>query len=89
MLGLVIRLVVLFAILTVIYILLTKYFRWSRKRELENRFDSGAVRANDRKGYVARGMAKYESSLTKKLLLGVYLLPIGIVVLLIYIADFT
>ncbi|TQV83184.1 hypothetical protein [Denitrobaculum tricleocarpae] len=89
MLALVIRLVVLFAILTVIYVVLTKYFRWNRERELRDRFDSGQVRANDREGYVARGMAKYESSLTKKLLLGVYLLPIGIVVLLIYIADFT
>lgn len=89
MLGLVIRLTVLFAILTVIYVLLTKYFRWNRERELKTRFDSGEVRANDRESYVARGMAKYENSLTKKLLLGVFLLPIGIVVLLIYIADFT
>lgn len=89
MLGLLIRLVLLFGILTVIYLLLSKYFRWNRERELKDRFDSGQVRANDRESYVARGMAKYESSLTKKLLLGIFLLPIGLAVLLIYIADFT
>lgn len=89
MLGLLIRLAMLFGILTLVYVLLTKYFRWNRERELKARFDSGEVRANDRESYVARGMAKYESSLTKKLLLGVFLLPIGLAVLLIYIADFT
>ena len=89
MIGLVLRLVVLFAVLTVIYLGLSRYFRWYKARELETRFDSGEVRSRDRKGYVARGMAEYDRSLTRKLLWGVYLIPIGIVALLIYIADFT
>ncbi|WP_282605951.1 hypothetical protein [Pelagibius sp. Alg239-R121] len=89
MLGLVIRLVVLFAILTVIYLALSRYYRWCKTRELETRFDSGEVRSRDRTGYVARGMAEYDRSLSRKLLWGVYLVPLGIVALLIYIADFT
>lgn len=89
MIGLVLRLVVLFAVLTVIYLCLSRYFRWYKARELETRFDSGEVRSRDREGYVARGMAEYDRSLTRKLLWGVYLIPIGIVALLIYIADFT
>ncbi len=89
MIGLVLRLVILFAVLTVIYLGLSRYFRWYKSRELETRFDSGEVRSRDREGYVARGMAEYDRSLTRKLLLGVYLVPIGIVALLIYIADFT
>ena len=89
MLGLILRLVILLAVLTVIYVALSRYCRWYKARELETRFDTGEVRSRDREGYVARGMAEYDRSLTKKLLLGVYLVPIGIVALLIYIADFT
>lgn len=86
----VVRLVVLFAILTVIYVILERYYRWDRRKALEAEFKATAGGSDGaaRTKHVAQGMSDYDRSLKKKLILGVYLLPLGILVGLILIANF-
>ena len=80
------RLILLFALLSLIYVLLGRYSRWNRRKELETEYDSGAVRGHSREDHVSEGMARYDRSLTKRLLLGVFVLPLAVIALLIALA---
>ena len=42
----------------------------------------------DRETYVSEGMKDYESSLRRKLILGVYIVPLLIVATIIYVTNF-
>lgn len=87
----VVRIMVLFAVLTAIYLGLSLYNRWAERRrlgaEFEKRGTEGEAAAQDKTEFVGAGMTAYERSLRKKLLLGVYLVPLGIVILLIAVAQ--
>lgn len=83
--------IVLFAVLTAIYLGLSLYNRWAERRRLGAEFEKQSADAEgsgqDKAAFVGDGMTAYEQSLRKKLLLGVYLVPLGIVVLLIVVAQ--
>ena len=82
----VLRLVILFALLTAIYVVLSAFLRWGRKRKLQAEYRARPPIRVREEVYVARGLSSYDRSLGKKLLLGVYLLPVGIVGLLVMVA---
>ena len=84
----VIRLVVLFAILTAVYIALSTYYRWDRKRSLRAEYKTRPGLKIKEETFVAQGLSEYDQSLRKRLLLGVFLLPISIVTLLILVATY-
>lgn len=88
MLFWVFRLIIIFAILTVIYIALSFYYRWDKKRDLNAEYTSNPSRDQKQEQYVAEGISSYDRSLKKKLLLGVYIVPIMIVLGLLFIANF-
>ena len=74
--------------LTVIYWLLLVYARSLRRERLEKEYDDGSVDGDvkgHRDDYIAQRMAKYEHSLKRKLLWLVYVLPIGIVTVLVWL----
>ncbi len=87
----VLRIVVVFAILTAVYIGLSVANRWAERRRLAGEYaraqqeNPGA--AGDEASFVARGMGAYERSLRKKLLLGVYLVPLAAIALLVALAQ--
>ena len=83
----VLRIVVLFAILSVVYIALSAYIRWDRRKTLEAEFDAAGEGEEERESFVAQGMSDYDRSLRKKLLLGIYGIPLVIVSLLIALAE--
>ena len=83
------RLLILFAILTLVYVVLAQYSRWNRRKTLEAEYDASEIREGEREDYVADGMARYERSMSKRLLLGVFLIPLGIVAILLLLANFT
>lgn len=83
----VIRLILLFAILTVVYLALSWYTRWNRGRELRSEFDAGHETPLPRDQYVASGLAQYQRSIRPRLILGVYLLPLALVIVLLIIAN--
>ncbi|MDH3666461.1 MAG: hypothetical protein OEN23_05980 [Paracoccaceae bacterium] len=82
------RLMVLFAILTLIYVVLSQYSRWNHRKTLEADYDATDHVDENREEFVAEGMSRYEHSLSKRLLLGVFVLPIAIVAVLLLIAYY-
>ena len=86
MTGLVVRIVVIFAILSLVYIGLSAIMRWDRRKGLEAEFDSEPVHNDDRETYVAQGMRQYDGSLRKKLLLSIFGLPALVIGTLIFVA---
>ena len=84
----VIRLIILFAILAAVYLALSQYSRWTRRKTLEAEYDAADTHEDARDEYIARGMAEYEHSLSKYLLLGIFVVPIAVVALLLAIAAY-
>lgn len=83
----VIRIAVLFLVLTVAYLALSAYMRWGKRRALEAEYEAAVDRAPDRETFVAEGLETYDRSLRKKLLLGIYGIPLLTVAVLIALAQ--
>ena len=82
------RLVVVgFFVLTVIYICLSLYSRAVCKSKLRRKWDE-EIKEGDRDAFVVQGLAKYDVSLKRKLILGVYVVPVCLVALTIYLTNF-
>ena len=78
--------VILFAILTVIYVALTLINRFKERDRLKTDYkESGSIQ--NKEEYLDAGMAQYNKSLKAKLVLGVYLVPLAIGALLTYLAQ--
>lgn len=76
-----------FIVLTVIYVSLSLYSRSVRRGKLEQWWEEEG-RPGDRDAYIEAGMKQYDSSLRRKLILGVYVVPITLVAILIYVTNF-
>lgn len=84
----VLRLMIVFAVLTAIYLALSAYQRWEENKRLQSEFDSDPERPEDRETFIARGMQDYESSLKRNLLIGVYGLPLAAFIILFLLAEY-
>lgn len=84
----VLRIIIVFAVLTAIYLALSIYQRWQENRRLEAEYDADPDRQEDRDMFIARGMKEYEGSLKRNLLIGVYVLPIAAFVILYLLAEY-
>ena len=76
-----------FVVLSVIYLSLSLYSRSRARHRLEAEWDEGDFDI-PRESYVRAGLTEYDSSLRRKLILGVYIVPMTIVVLIIYLVNF-
>lgn len=82
------RLVVIgFIVLTVIYISLSLYSRSVRKAKLAEWWEEEG-RPGDREAYIEAGLKEYEGSLRRKLIWGVYIVPVAVVAAIIYFTNF-
>ncbi|MFQ5564838.1 MAG: hypothetical protein ACE5EU_00525 [Paracoccaceae bacterium] len=88
MFPVVMRIAILMAVLCAIYIALGRYMRWDRTRRLEDEYASGQGGALTREDYVAKGLAEYNRSWERKLLLGVFILPILAALVLALVANY-
>ncbi len=88
MFPVVMRFAILMAVLSAIYIGLGWYMRWDRTRRLEDEHSSGQGGALTREDYVAKGMVEYNRSWERKLLLGVFILPILAALGLVLVANY-
>lgn len=79
--------VILFAILAAVYLALDVYMRWAKRRQLESEHAQGAGSALTREDYIDRGMAEYRRSWERRLLVGVFLVPLLVIALLAFLAD--
>lgn len=80
-------LVVGFLVLSVVYICLSLYSRAVRKEKLEAEWDE-EIRKGDREAFVQRGLKEYDGSLRRKLILGVYIIPLSLMTAIIYFTNF-
>ncbi len=76
-----------FIVLTVIYVSLSLYSRSVRKSKLAEWWEEEG-RPGDREAYIDAGLKDYEGSLRRKLIWGVYIVPVTVVALIIYFTNF-
>lgn len=82
------RLIVVgFLVLTVIYVSLSFYSRAVRRAKLRRKWEED-IRRGDREAFVRRGLQIYDRSLRRKLLWGVYIVPVVGIALVIYLVNF-
>ena len=80
------NIVIILFILTLIYLVLSSVSRFRHRRKLLT--DYKAARAETAQDeFIAKGMQKYERSLKPKLFAGVYLFPLAVILLLVYLAQ--
>jgi len=70
------RIAILMGVLSAIYMALGWYLRWDRARSLNARHASGEGGALSREDFVAKGLAEYDRSWERKLLPGIFILPV-------------
>ena len=87
MLALLRLIVIGFVVLTIIYIALSIYSRRVRRGKLYQKW-AGGPRLVDRDIFVQRGLKRYDGSIRRKLILGVYIVPVGLVILTVYLTNF-
>ena len=81
------RLVVVgFVLLSIIYVCLSLWSRMVRRRKLNAEWEE--MQEGDRDAFVEAGLQDYDSSLRRKLILGVYVVPAVLVALIIYLTNF-
>lgn len=83
------RLVVIgFVVLTIIYVCLSFYSRSVRRSKLRKKWEEGKQLV-DRDTFVQRGLERYDGSIRRKLILGVYIVPVVVVGVVIYLTNFS
>jgi len=91
MIALVRLVVVGFMVMTVVYLCLSFYSRLVRRGKLRDEWNEESLAGNnpiDYDTYMDQGMEAYDGSLRKKLILGVYVVPTLVVVVIIYLTNF-
>lgn len=79
--------IVSFVVLSVIYISLSLYSRARARDRLEAEWDAGSQEL-PREAYVRAGLQEYDGSLRRKLILGVYVVPLCLIGLIVYLVNF-
>ncbi|TCP61560.1 hypothetical protein EV663_10411 [Rhodovulum bhavnagarense] len=77
-----------FVALSVVYISLSLYSRAVRRERLKREWDQEAD-AGERDAFVRAGLEEYDRSLRRKLILGVYIVPITVIGTIIYVINYT
>ena len=81
-------LVIGFVVLTVIYVCLSFYSRAVRRGKLREKWAAGPRRV-DEDTFVRRGLERYDNSIRRKLIWGVYIVPVTLIVLIVYLTNFS
>ena len=80
-------LILLFFALSIIYIIVSIRSRQIRKRKLRSEWrEKGQVGAEE--DFLREGLADYDSSLRKKLILLVYIVPLAVIAYIVYAVNF-
>ena len=87
MLGLARLVIILLVALTIVYVCLSLYSRSVRRGKLEAQWAEEG-RVGDRDAFIREGLEDYDGSLRRKLILGVYVVPLALIGLIIYLVNF-
>lgn len=77
--------------LSVIYVLVSIYSRSVRREKLEKRWDENPPEGQgnaERSAYIEAGMRDYESGLRKKLIWLVYVIPMMVMAVTVYLVNY-
>ena len=85
--GLIRLLVFGFVILTVIFVLWSLLARGAERRRLAQQWELEGM-AGDREAWMREGLAVYERSLRRKLIFGVYLVPLAVIGTIVYVVNY-
>jgi len=77
-----------FIVLTIVYVCLSLYSRAVRRDKLEKEWHEGP-QTTSLDSHVEQGLQEYDGSLRRKLIFGVYVVPVGVVSLIIYLTNFS
>jgi len=80
------NIVLIFFVLTIIYLVLSSISRMRQRQKLKTDYDAEHAETPEEE-FIAKGMQKYERSLKPKLFIGVYLFPLAVIILLGYLAQ--
>jgi heme/copper-type cytochrome/quinol oxidase subunit 4 len=78
---------ILMVVLTIVYVALSLYSRSVRRGKLEAHWDRKGM-TGDREAFVQRGLKKYDGSFRRKLILGVYVVPLTMIAILVYVTNY-
>lgn len=82
------RLILLLAIvLTVVYAAVSFYSREVRRAKLKRHWKRKGL-TGDREAFIQRGLKHYDRSLRRRLILLVYIIPLGTIAALVYVINF-
>jgi len=76
-----------FVVLTILYVVLSIWSRSVRREKLEEEWDAD-MRSGDRDAFIEDGLRDYDQSLRRKLILGVYVIPVLFVLGMIYVMNY-
>lgn len=88
MLRVLVVIVVLMGLLTAIYIALGFFTRWQRARELEAEHAAGKGRALSREDYVQQGLAEFDRTAPRRLMIAVLAVPVVVLVGIVLLANY-
>ena len=75
-----------FIFLGIVYVMISIYSRSVRREKLEDKWDED-IKEGDRDAYIKAGMLDYETSLRKKLILLVFVVPVIVVATAFYLVN--
>lgn len=76
-----------FLILTMTYVVVGLYQRERHRWRLRSRWNTGPQKVS-RADFMQRGMRAYDNSWRRYLLLGIYIVPLSVVGILIYVMNY-
>jgi len=80
------NIVLILFVLTIIYLVLSSVSRIRKRAKLKIDYKANKAETPEDE-FIAKGMQKYERSLKPKLFIGVYLFPLAVILLLVYLAQ--
>jgi hypothetical protein len=87
MVGWIRNIVIIFAILSAVYAVLTVTANIRQRQKLRSDYH-GEKEIETKEAFVERGLRQYNRSIRPKMLLGIYFIPLGIMILLIWLAQY-
>lgn len=86
MIGWMRNFIIIFIVLTVIYVILSVVSRIGHRNKLSDEYDE-QERTMSKDQFISAGMIEYKNSLRSKLLFGIYLVPLALFGLFKYLAQ--
>tara|TARA_R110002124_G_scaffold11974_6_gene56853 strand:+ start:22930 stop:23199 length:270 start_codon:yes stop_codon:yes gene_type:complete len=80
---------ILFVVLTVIYVSVSLWSRQVRKRKLTREWREGETGGDDMQAFIRKGLEEYDDSFRRKLILLVYIVPVAVIAYIIYVVNYT